>query len=127
MCIWTVRLYMMMLMHMQGIEKVRVDRSCSIRAFLGMNPDHSKHLSKLYRSNVSTVHSVRDFLALCGWEHSRPELLSMMTCFAGDRGLKESDFDDAKFSQWCVHRNRLERTLGFAPHCVHVAKVVREG
>ena len=124
-CIWTVRLYMLILMHMKGIAKLQVDPASSIQSFLRMNPDQRGRLIKIYHSHKNECHSVQDLLALCGWEHSRPELLSMMACFAGDKGLRDSDFDESKFSQWCAHRDRLEGELKFPPHCAIVAQATR--
>ena len=116
---------MLMLMHMKGIAKLHVDPECSIQSFLRMNPDQCEHVTKIYKSHKTECHSVDDLLNLCGWEHSRPELLSMMACFAGDKGLQDAEFDERKFSQWCAHRDRLERELKFPPHCAVVAKATR--
>ena len=55
-----------------------------------------------------------DIAAACGMpRQGRPELLSMFACFAGDRGLRDSDFeccipDKAKACQAFYKKHGLE-------------------
>ena len=76
-----VRLHMMALMRCARVPRLRIDDGISIRCFLDMNPDQCEHLRRIYFAHNRTVHTVHDLVRLCGWEKSRPELLSMIACF----------------------------------------------
>ena len=116
---------MMALMRRAKVPRLRIDRGFSIRCFLEMNPDQCEHLRRIYQAHNHTVHTVHELVRRCGWEKSRPELLSMIACFAGDSGLRDSDFDEFDEDRWWSAYVAARRNLKFNPHCVPLAESMR--
>ena len=86
--IWTFRGIMLLQMVQVGMQSLPLG-GISLDEFASMNPDQKGNLDKLIAGNRSTVSSVQQLLKLCG--NPRPELLSMVCCFAGDRCFDSVD------------------------------------
>ena len=95
----------------------------SLDKFASMNPDQKGNLKKLIAGNRTTVSSVQQLLALCN--NPRPELLSMICCFAGDKCFDLIDIDTIDVQSWAMKRKQLERLYGMPPHVAHVCKKMR--
>ena len=85
-----------------------------------MNPDQKGNLKKLIDYNPKIVSCVQDLLTLCG--NPRPELLSMVCCFAGDRCWDSIDIDTMDVQAWVRMLEQLGRLHGMPPHVAQVCK-----
>ena len=121
--IWTFRGIMLLRMRQAGVKSLPIG-SIDLDKFMTMNPDEKGHVEKLVRANRDTACTVPQLVALCG--HPRPELLSMVCCFAGDKCLDSVDIDAANVAAWTAKRKQLERQHGMAPHLAQVCKKMRQ-
>ena len=110
----------------------------SLCSFVAMNPDMSFHLN---RARKHFLHkraeggqgklTVKRFLQLMGaHKKSRPELLSMWCCFAGDRGFCAKDFlkiGKRKAREWTKYAEAYSKRYKVSPLAVIVAQGVRCG
>ena len=115
--IWTFRGIMLLRMVQAGMKSLPLG-GISIDKFASMNPDQKGNLKKIIKRNA--VSSVQQLLKLCG--NPRPELLSMVCCFAGDRCFDSLDIDTIDVPAWARARKHLELLHGMSPHVAHVCK-----
>ena len=54
-----------------------------------------------------------------------PELASYLTCFAGDRGFKDSDFSSFNVANWYAFAQQYVKEGGVEPHPAIVASGCR--
>ena len=123
--IWTMRGIMLLRMVQVGMKSLPVG-NITLTQFADMNPDQKGHLKRLIlntRGTHSEVSSVKQLVKLCG--NPRPELLSMMCCFAGDRCWDSIDLDTIDVQAWARERERLRRLHGMQPHVAEVCKKMR--
>ena len=122
--IWTFRGIMLLRMRQAGVKSLPIG-SIGMDLFTAMNPDEKGHVEKLVKSlrNRGEKCTVPQLVALCG--HPRPELLSMVCCFAGDQSLDSVDIDSANVAAWTAKRKQLERQHGMTPHLAQVCKKMR--
>ena len=66
------------------------------------------------------------FLKGCGADRARPELFSMWTCFAGNKGLMPEDFAKFDRAKWSSAADSYKSRTKVDPHVATVAKVTRE-
>ena len=121
--IWTFRGIMLLRMEQAGMKSlplggIRLDK------FANMNPDQKGNLEKLIMGNRDTVSSVQQLIALCG--KPRPELLSMLCCFAADQCFDSIDIENIDVQAWATKRKQLERLQGMSPHVAQVCKKMRK-
>jgi hypothetical protein len=109
---YTVRCLLLMLMHQKSVPGLRL-REVSLPAFLAMNPDMNKHLSKI--SNSMRPSSASQLLAVTGHSGARPELLSMAACFAGDKALDDMDASNFDEQEWGRFMQDYHRRHGIWP------------
>ena len=117
---WTVRSYMLALMTRTKVPALRVDPAATVNMLVNMNPDMSNSLVRI-RSRLTVTEgqrevSVRDFLKKIG--SGKPELASMWLCFAGDRGLKKTDFSTFSLRRWQEAAESLYFQHSVHPHPV---------
>ena len=94
--------------------------------FASMNPDQKGRLKKLidmFYCNRRIVSSVQQLLALCN--NPRPELLSMICCFAGDKCFDLIDIDTIDVQAWTMKRTQLERLHDMPQQVAHLCKKMR--
>ena len=91
--------------------------------FASMKRDQKGRTKKLIAGNRTTVSSVQQLLALCN--NPRPELVSMICCFAGDKCFDLIDIDTIDVQAWARKRKQLERLHGMPPHVAQVCKKMR--
>ena len=116
----------------QGIMLLRMEQvgmkclplgGISLGKFASMNPDQKGSSEKLSAGNRTTVSSVQQLLALCN--NPRPEFLSMICCFAGDKCFDLIDIDTTDVQSWARKRKQLERLHGMPPHVAQLCKKMR--
>ena len=95
----------------------------SLDKFASMDPDQKGSLEKLIAGNRTTVSSVQQLLALCN--NPRPELLSMICCFAGDKCFDLIDIDTIDVQSWARKRKQLERLHDMPQHVAQLCKTMR--
>ena len=120
--VWTFRGIMLLRMEQAGMKSLPLGR-ISLPEFATMNPDQKGNLEKLIVANRDKVSSVQQLLALC--DNPRPELLSMVCCFAGDRCFDSIDVETIDVQAWATKRKQLERLHGMSPHVAEVCKKMR--
>ena len=121
--VWTFRGIMLLRMEQAGMKSLPLGR-ISLPEFATMNPDQKGSLEKLIGVNKHrNVSSVQQLLALC--DNPRPELLSMVCCFAGDRCFDSIDVETIDVQAWATKRKQLERLHGMSPHVAEVCKKMR--
>ena len=121
--VWTFRGIMLLRMEQAGMKSLPLGR-ISLPEFATMNPDQKGSLEKLIGVNKHrNVSSVQQLLALC--DNPRPELLSMVCCFAGDRCFDSIDVETIDVQAWVTKREQLERLHGMSPHVAEVCKKMR--
>ena len=120
--VWTFRGIMLLRMEQAGMKSLPLGR-ISLTKFATMNPDQKGNLETLIRANRDQVSSVQQLLALC--DNPRPELLSMVCCFAGDRCFDSIDVETIDVQAWATKRKQLERLHGMSPHVAEVCKKMR--
>ena len=118
--IWTFRGIMLLRMVQAGMKSLPLG-GISIDKFASMNPDQKGNLKKIIKRNA--VSSVQQLLKLCG--NPRPELLSMVCCFAGDRCFDSIDVDAIDVQAWVRVREQLRHLHGMPPHVAQVCKKMR--
>ena len=119
--VWTFRGIMLLRMEQAGMKSLPLGR-ISLTEFATMNPDQKGDLEKLLLP-PSRWASVQQLLALC--DNPRPELLSMVCCFAGDRCFDSIDVETIDVQAWATKRKQLERLHGMSPHVAEVCKKMR--
>lgn len=117
--IWTFRGIMLLRMEQAGIKSLLVG-DIDLDKFVSMNPDERGNLEKLRKAYRDTVGTVQQLVALC--DYPRPELLSMVCCFAGDSCLDSVDIDTIDVPTWQAKRRQLERRHGMSPHLAQLCK-----
>ena len=123
--VWTFRGIMLLRMEQAGMKSLPLGR-ISLPEFATMNPDQKGSLEKLilaHRQANRQASSVQQLLALC--DNPRPELLSMVCCFAGDRCFDSIDVETIDVQAWATKRKQLERLHGMSPHVAEVCKKMR--
>ena len=120
--VWTFRGIMLLRMEQAGMKSLPLGR-IDLSTFSAMNPDQKGNLETLIRANRDQVSSVQQLLALC--DNPRPELLSMVCCFAGDRCFDSIDVETIDVQAWATKRKQLERLHGMSPHVAEVCKKMR--
>ena len=120
--VWTFRGIMLLRMEQVRMKSLPLG-GISLDKFASMNPDQKGNLKKLIAGNRTTVSSVQQLLALCN--NPRPELLSMICCFAGDKCFDLIDIDTIDVQAWARKRKQLERLYGMPPHVAQVCKKMR--
>ena len=121
--VWTFRGIMLLRMEQVGMKSLPLG-GITLDKFASMNPDQKGRMKKLIAGNHTTVSSVQQLLALCN--NPRPELLSMICCFDGDRCFDLIDIDTIDAQAWARERKRLERLHGMPPHVEEVCKKMRK-
>ena len=119
--VWTFRGIMLLRMEQAGMKSLPLGR-ISLTEFATMNPDQKGNLEKLIVANRK-VSSVQQLLALC--DNPRPELLSMVCCFAGDKCFDSIDVETIDVQAWATKRKQLEHLHGMSPHVAAVCKKMR--
>jgi hypothetical protein len=82
---------MLTLMDKEGVKRLTLDTGMSAWSFCNMWTDEQQYLRNIYFALRPS--SVADMLERCGYRGGRPELLSCLACFAGDKawdGLEKS-------------------------------------
>ena len=120
--VWTFRGIMLLRMEQVGMKSLPLG-GISLDKFASMNHDQKGRMNKLIAGNCTTVSSVQQLLALCN--NPRPELLSMICCFAGDKCFDLIDIDTIDVQAWARKRKQLERLHGMPPHVAQVCKKMR--
>ena len=120
--VWTFRGIMLLRMEQAGMKSLPLG-DIDLGKFVSMNPDEKGNLEKLRRAHKDTVGTVRQLVALC--ECKRPELLSMVCCFAGGRSMDSVDIDTLDVPAWAAKWRQLERQHGMSPHIASVCKKMR--
>ena len=126
--VWTFRGIMLLRMEQVGVKSlplggITLDKSAS------MNPDQKGNLEKLAAvychplEKLKAVSSVQQLLALCN--NPRPELVSMICCFAGDTCFDLIDIDTIDVQSWARKRKQLDCLHGMSQHVAHVCKKMR--
>jgi hypothetical protein len=127
---WHIRTHMLCMMHEKNIRTLKADSQSSVNAFTHMNPDACEWLIKL-RSHFQFVEghvndhqlTLSKFISLLG-ARQKPHLVSMWLCFAGDRGFRQSDFDETfKVAEWRAAADKYRAETGVSPHPVAPASV----
>jgi hypothetical protein len=127
---WHIRTHMLCMMKEKNIKALKADSQASVNAFIHMNPDACEWLIKL-RSHFQFPEGLRNdqqlslskFISLLG-ARQQPQLVSMWLCFAGDRGFRQSDFDESfKVSEWRDAADEYRKTTGVSPHPAAPASV----
>jgi hypothetical protein len=80
---WTIRTLMLTLMDKEGVRTLTLDTGMSAWSFCNMWTDEQHYLRNL--DFALRPSSVADMLERCGYRGGRPELLSCLACFAGDK------------------------------------------
>ena len=96
----------------------------TLHDFANMNPDQKGNLKKIIAAKHFEVSSVKQLITMCG--NPRPELVSMVCCFAGDRCFDAIDMDTVDVQAWVRMREHLRRLHGMQPHVAHVCKKMRQ-
>ena len=96
---------------------ISLDKSAS------MNLDQKGSLEKLMGGKRRTVSSVQQLLALCN--NPRPELLSMICCFAGDKCFDLRDRGAIGVQAGARERKQLERLHGMPQHVAQLCNKMR--
>ena len=126
--VWTFRGIMLLRMEQVGMKSLPLG-GITLDKFASMNPDQKGNLEKLIAvychplEKLRAVSSVQQLLALCN--NPRPELLSMICCFAGDKCFDLIDIDTIDVQSWAMKRNQLERWHNMPPHVAQVCKNMR--
>ena len=122
--IWTLRGIMLLRMEQVGMNSLHLG-NITLNKFADMNPDQKGNLKKLIdtRSSNLEVSSVKQLITMCG--NPRPELVSMVCCFAGDRCFDAIDMDTVDVQAWVRMREHLRRLHGMQPHVAEVCKKMR--
>ena len=111
---------MLLRMEQAGMKSLPLG-GITLAKFAIMSPDQKRHVHKLIAANRTAVTaSVQQLVALCG--NPRPEILSCMCCFAGDRCFDSLDLDTIDIAAWARMRKQLERSHGMTPHVALVCK-----
>ena len=118
---WISRGYQVDLMEEAGVKRLKVDSSVSVKGFLNLAPDQKQNLVRIYhmlrKEHAGGKLDVKRFLQLLGCSsHQRPELCSYYTCFAGDPGLLDTDFECESPAEWCVAADKMRKETGIEPH-----------
>ena len=120
--VWTFKGIMLLRMEQVGMKSLPLG-GISLDKFASMNPDQKGNLEKLIAGNRTTVSSVQQLLALCN--NPRPELLSMICCFVGDKCFDLIDIDTIDVQAWARKRKQLERLHGMSQHVAQLCKKMR--
>ena len=126
--IWTLRGIMLLRMEQVGMKSLPLG-DITLHNFANMNPDQKGNLKKLidqkgnFKNKGLDLSNVNQLLAMCG--NPRPELVSMMCCFAGDRCFDAIDMDIVDVQAWVRMREQLRRLHGMQPHVAQVCKKMR--
>ena len=120
--VWTFRGIMLLRMEQVGMKSLPLG-GIALDKFASMNPDQKGSLMKLIAGNRTTVSNVQQLLALCN--NPRPELLSMICCFAGDKCFDLIDIDTIDVQAWARKRKQLERLHGMPQHVAQLCKKMR--
>ena len=120
--IWTFRGIMLLRMEQAGMKSLPLGK-IDLHTFSSMNPDEKGNVEKIVTASQDTVRTVRGLVALCNCP--RPELLSMVCCFAGDKCMDTVDIDTMDVKAWVAKRRQLERQYGISPHLAQVCKKMR--
>ena len=119
---------MLLRMEQVGMKSLPVG-DITLHNFANMNPDQKGNLKKLidqkgnFKNKGLDLSNVNQLLAMCG--NPRPELVSMMCCFAGDRCFDAIDMDIVDVQAWVRMREQLRRLHGMQPHVAQVCKKMR--
>ena len=128
--VWTFRGIMLLRMEQVGMKSLPLG-GITLDKFASMNPDQKGNLEKLIAGywlpleKLRAVSSVQQLLALCN--NPRPELLSMICCFAGDKCFDLIDIDTIDVQAWARKRKQLERLHGMSQHVAQLCKKMRRG
>ena len=96
----------------------------TVPQFFDMNgPDQKGNFEKLAKHFRATRGRAPNSVKV---RHCRLPFLSMWLCFACDRGLRTSDFDNFDLPRWQSAAKRYRRLVGVRGHCAIVAQRVRE-
>ena len=117
--IWTFRGIMLLRMEQAGMKSLPLG-GITLDKFAIMSPDQKGHVDKLIAANRATVSSVKQLVALC--DNPRPEILSCVCCFAGDKCFDSLDLDTIDIAAWARMRKQLKRSHGMTPHVAQVCK-----
>ena len=121
--IWSFRGIMLLRMEQVGTKSLPLGK-IDLHTFSSMNPDEKGHMEKIMTASQDTVHTVCGLVALCSC--SRPELLSMVCCFAGDKCMDTVDMGTSDVKVWIANRWQIERQYGMSPHLAQLCKNVQE-
>lgn len=114
--LWSIRAMLLSHMARDGIDRLTVDSSATIRQICEMNPDMSEGLARVryhYYHSGNSGGAASDFVKKYG---NRPELLSMWMCFSIDRGFSDEDFSSFDLQQWTDAANAYLRKERVHPH-----------
>ena len=124
--LWSIRSLLLSRMAAEGVSRLTVDSSATIRQICQMNPDMSGGLTRArnkFYHDGNAGRSTSDFVKEYG---HRPELISMWMCFAVDMGLQSSDFDQFDVNTWWKAAAEYHSTHGVSPHpAAHVSEHVQ--
>ena len=113
---------MLLRMDQAGMKSLPLGK-IDLHKLSNMNPDAKGHLEKIMTASQDTVHTLSGLVRLCNC--SRPELLSMVCCFAGDTCMCTVDIGTMDVKAWIAKRWQLERQYGMSPHVAHLCKQMR--
>ena len=124
--VWTFRGIMLLRMEQAGMKSLPLG-GITLDKFAIMSPDQKGHVDKLVATaREQRVSSVRQLVALC--DNPRPELLSCVCCFAGDRCFDSLDLDTIDIAARVRMRKQLKRSHGMTPHVSQLCKkMLRRG
>ena len=125
---WSTRGYMLDIMLMSRVLRLRADPEFTMQGFLHMNPDQHGALARIdmrFLKHGDDVDSVQEFVRYFSVKPVRLEFLSMYCCFAEDKGFRDEDFDDFDLKAWLTAAAELCAESGLEPHPVLVAQRVR--
>lgn len=127
---WTIRAYLVDLMFAEGRYQLLNPNELTVPEFFVMNgPDSKGHFEKLYiafRQEKNRVpKSVTEFLCWLKVPGCLLHFLSMWLCFASDRGLNSTDFQEFDVGVWNHVSRKYKKQYQLQGHCAIIAALAR--